>query len=207
MESDFDIILIAAGLSTRLCGKQKVLHKFCGHTLLFYSLSNALRTSNVILVIGHMGEDVKKEALRIRESGKFKNNLKIAYNDDYVKGQYSSIITGIKHLAFNRPFAVSLSDMPFVKQSDYINIYNELEDNSIIRPFVNENPTHPVFFNSTMKEFLLKNDNFNNMREVIDSFQNDLKIKNLNYKENPKMCIDFDKEEDFKLYENAVDWT
>lgn len=187
-------------------GVQKVLHTIGEHTLLYYSLTSALRSGDVVLVTGHNASDVEKEARCIKDSADFKNNLTIVYNRDYEKGQYSSTICGIEALSMEYPFALSLGDMPFIRQSDYTNLYAELKDFDVLRPFVDESPAHPVFFKSDMREFFMTHRCEKSVRTVLENYKNVLKIRNLVYTENKKIAVDFDYETDFSRW-SAVDWT
>lgn len=207
MQSDkFDIVLIAAGLSSRMGGVQKVLHTIGGHTLLYYSLTSALLSGDAVLVTGHNSKEVEKEAHRIRDSRDFKNNLTIVYNRDYEKGQYSSTICGIEALNGKQNFALSLGDMPFIRQSDYTNLNAELKNFDALRPFIDESPAHPVFFKSDMREFFMNHKDEKSVRNLLENYKNVLKIKNLEYTENKKIAVDFDYETDFSRW-SAVDWT
>lgn len=208
----FDIILIAAGLSTRLNGHQKALHNFAGETLLFYSLSSALKTSDVALVVGHEKDKVIKEALRVKEqldainsSNQYslKHNLNIVYNENYKEGQYSSVVCGVKAISGTRPFALSLCDLPFVRSEDYTALFSALGSYDVLRPFIRERgtdvlkPSHPVFFKGTMKEFFLNHENFKSVRSLLEECKGELSINNFEYNANKKMNIDFDYESDF----------
>lgn len=207
MQSDkIDIVLIAAGLSSRMGGVQKVLHPFCGHTLLYFSLTSALSVGDVVLVTGHNAREVEKEARAIQEMCNSENHLTIVYNSDYEKGQYSSTLSGISKLSGEKAFALSLGDMPFIKMSDYENLHKELEDFDVLRPFVNAHPAHPVFFKGAMKDFFFLHKDEKSVRAMLENCKNVLKIKNFEYTENKKIAVDFDYETDFKRW-SAVDWT
>ncbi len=66
METDLDILILAAGLGTRMrSGLAKVLHKLDGRPLINHvcRTASALGPRNIYVVVGHQGDDVKDAVL------------------------------------------------------------------------------------------------------------------------------------------------
>lgn len=187
------IILLAAGLSRRLLGEQKLLKVYKGKPLFLYSLSSALKCGDVILVTGHEGERITKLANEyVHENPNLPHTLKCVKNENYEKGQYTSTIVGVMNVEDGCDFAISVSDTPFIQASDYQNLYSLLEDYDIVRPFVNGTPCHPVFFKNHVKKLFLDNTNYSSVRELINDNEKNLKILNYDYKQNSRLSSDFD---------------
>lgn len=192
------IILLAAGLSRRLEGEQKLLKFYNGKPLFLYSLSSALKTADVILVTGHESQKIISVANEFVSCiPDLKHSLKCVKNTNYSKGQYTSVICGIQNTEDECDFALSVSDAPFVTSSDYEKLYTFLPLYDVVRPFVNGIPCHPVFFKSHLKKLFLNNVDYNSVRSLINDNKDKLKILNKNYTDNDKMCIDFDYAECF----------
>ncbi len=63
MDSKLGIVILAAGLGTRMkSDKAKVLHEVCGLTMIEHvaQTANTLAGSNVVVVVGHQAEQVKR---------------------------------------------------------------------------------------------------------------------------------------------------
>lgn len=195
------VVLLSAGMSKRMEGENKLLKLYKGHSLLFYSLSNALNFSDVIIVTGYQADLVKKEAKNIFHQSPSTSNLTVIYNPLYETGQLSSIISALQYLDTNnidRDFAVIPSDLPFVTSTDYKNIYSQIKDYDIARPYCKKTPCHPVFFKAKCKNFILKEyKNYNSLSQLIKENKHNFKINNFEYSQNNKLPIDFDYRKDF----------
>lgn len=197
IRDNFNIILLAAGLSSRLGGEQKITKAYRGETLLFYSLTASLNAFDTILVVGHQKESVIRDANRMLQTNKFKHNLNIVYNEHYKDGQYTSIQSGVKNLKDGVNFAIMTGDVPFVLSSDFITLSKELKDYDILRPFVNNTPCHPVFLNYRMRDYILSHNDVKSVRELIEKYKAELKVKNYPYSGNDNLTKDFDYKECF----------
>lgn len=195
------VVLLSAGMSKRMEGENKLLKLYKGHSLLFYSLSNALNFSDVIIVTGYQADLIKQEANNIYHQSLSKNNLTFIFNPLYETGQFSSALCAINYLSINnndRDFAIIPSDLPFVTSTDYKNIYRELENFDIARPYCEKTPCHPVFFKSKCKNYILKEyKNYNSLSQLIKENKHSFKINNFEYSQNNKLPIDFDYRKDF----------
>ena len=104
------VVLLAAGLSKRMGGINKLLTPVNGKPLILYSVENALSySSSVYVVTGHEREKVEN----ILSS----YPVNIIYNQAYHEGQETSLTTALN--AVDGPLIVMPSDMPFITKTDF----------------------------------------------------------------------------------------
>ena len=194
-------ILLAAGLSLRMNGENKLTKEIKGIPLINYTIKNILGSSvnEIIIVLGH-----EKEVLEnLIENNK---KIKLIYNINYRNGIASSIKTGLKNISKNaEAFFISLGDMPNVNQ----NIYNKLikarynynkklnrkHKKDIIIPHYEDVKGNPILFSALMKNQIMSIQGDDGAKIIIDSNKN----KILNVKINNKSIIeDFDTHENFE---------
>ena len=111
-------ILLAAGQSKRMKGKNKLMEKIKGVPLIKHSVKNILDSTvdELIVVLGYENELIKK---LIGENLK----TKFIFNKDFESGMASSIKLGLDHLSDKaEAFFICLGDMPMVNKE----IYNQL---------------------------------------------------------------------------------
>ncbi len=105
-------IVLAAGESTRM-GRPKQLLPAGGGTLLERILDEALRSDldEVILVLGHLFEDIRAVLGQVLEHPK----LKVVENRQYKQGISSSIIAGLSEVEESHDHVmILLADMPHI---------------------------------------------------------------------------------------------
>ena len=105
-------IVLAAGESTRM-GRPKQLLPAGGGTLLERILDEALRSDldEVILVLGHLFEDIRTVLGQVLEHPK----LKVIQNRQYKQGISSSIIAGLSEVEESHDHVmILLADMPHI---------------------------------------------------------------------------------------------
>jgi len=71
MGSNLGVVILAAGLGTRMkSDKAKVLHEICGRPMIEYVMRTAIEVAgrNVVVVIGHQAENVKKAVNMVGEA-------------------------------------------------------------------------------------------------------------------------------------------
>tara|TARA_Y100000590_G_C15251554_1_gene837716 strand:+ start:94 stop:666 length:573 start_codon:yes stop_codon:yes gene_type:complete len=144
-------ILLAAGQSKRMNGKNKLTEKIQNIPLIEHSVKNILSSSveELIVVLGYQKEIIEKIIDK-------HTKLKIVLNKDFENGMSSSIKVGLNHLSKNTKFFfICLGDMPMVNY----NIYNELiksrNEKDIIVPTYKNVQGNPVLFNKSMKEKIM----------------------------------------------------
>ncbi|RWB67505.1 MAG: 4-diphosphocytidyl-2C-methyl-D-erythritol kinase [Mesorhizobium sp.] len=108
-----DIVLLAAGRSSRMGGPNKLLALFDGEPLVRRTASRALgsKAASTIVVTGHQRERVRSALADL--------NVKLADNPDFADGLASSLKAGIAKVAPDSAGAmIVLGDMPGVSSKD-----------------------------------------------------------------------------------------
>lgn len=173
-QNKISIILVAAGLSSRMGAKNKLLLPIQGKALFLHITDEALGTkaSEVILVTGYESEKI------LTVLGKRK--VVIAYNNNYEKGLTSSIQCGIKAAQKDTEgYLICLSDMPYIKTHHINQIFEEFKASNhpqILQPKINQKPSHPILFSSHFRTALLNHSEPNGCKGIIKANQSKLKF-------------------------------
>ncbi|GAB4151255.1 MAG: molybdopterin-binding/glycosyltransferase family 2 protein [Sphingomonadales bacterium] len=103
-------VVLAAGLSRRMAGANKLLTKLNGKPLILHSVEAALasRAEAVLVVLGHQGEAVRAALAPVAD------RLRFVDAADYAQGLSQSLRAGIKAAAAFDAAVICLGDMPFV---------------------------------------------------------------------------------------------
>ena len=149
-------IVLAAGMSRRMEGENKLLLPFNDKTMLETTLDQILASGagEVVVVLGHEGERVQ-EVLKNRP-------IKTVFNLDFASGMTSSIQAGIRaESPETQGFMICLSDMPLIDSA----IYRQLADvffekiktaqQVIVQPVFENTPGNPVIFSAVFKNEIL----------------------------------------------------
>lgn len=103
-------IVLAAGLSRRMAGVNKLLTMINGKPLILHSVEAALasRAQVVLVVLGHQADAVRAALAPVAE------RLRFVDAADYAQGLSQSLRAGIKAAAAYDAAVICLGDMPFV---------------------------------------------------------------------------------------------
>ncbi len=159
------IIIVAAGLSTRMGKDNKLLLPFLGKALYLHFLDAALksRAGECILVTGHESDSIVA-ALGNRK-------VRVVHHPNYEHGLTSSIQAGVRSLHPDcKAFMIGLSDMPFVTThhiNTLIAAYEQGPKPSITMPLVNQKRSHPLLFDISFKGEILSHGQPNGCKEVV----------------------------------------
>ena len=194
-------IILAAGLSSRMNGENKLTKKINGIPLISHTIKNILGSAvdEIVIVVGYE-EDILKSLIEKNKK------IKIIYNKNYNSGIASSIKIGLKNISTKtEAFFISLGDMPNVNQ----NIYNKLikvrdkynkklkikYKKEIIIPTYQGKNGNPILFSKHMKKKIMKIEGDAGAKSLVELNMN--KILKVPFK-NDAIILDFDKPEDFK---------
>ena len=194
-------IILAAGLSSRMNGENKLTKKINGIPLISHTIKNILGSAvdEIVIVVGYE-EDILKSLIEKNKK------IKIIYNKNYNSGIASSIKIGLKNISTKtEAFFISLGDMPNVNQ----NIYNKLikvrdkynkklkikYKKEIIIPTYEGKNGNPILFSKHMKKKIMKIEGDVGAKSLVELNMN--KILKVPFK-NDAIILDFDKPEDFK---------
>ncbi len=168
-----DIVMLAAGSSSRMGETNKLLLEYKGLPMVAYSCLEALRflahhadqndeTCRLIVVTGYRRQSTEKaleSCKSFMEGTGSRLEMLIVNNPDYRNGQFSSTKIGVAQ-ANDRPFFISLADMPLITAAHYEKLVPLLENHDAVRPFSLKDkdrvPGHPVLHASKLREMILK---------------------------------------------------
>ena len=144
-------ILLAAGLSKRMDGENKLTKKIKGIPLIKHSVKNILVSSidELIVVLGYQKEVIKKIIDKHEK-------VKFVFNANFENGMASSIKTGLNHLSEKtEAFFICLGDMPMVNHDIYNQMIKLKNNKEIIVPTYKGQQGNPVLFSNSMKEKII----------------------------------------------------
>lgn len=140
-------VVLAAGLSTRMNGANKLLEKIDGTPIIVHTLRNILssKVKSVTVVVGNESNSIRKALLEAGLTG-----LHIVTCPNYASGLSQSLISGIDALPPQIEGAlVCLADMPFMPPADIdrlISAFNPAENNLIVIPIHNRQRGNPILW-------------------------------------------------------------
>ena len=144
-------ILLAAGLSKRMNGENKLTKKIEDKPLIMHSVKNILASSidELIVVLGYQKEIIEK---LIDKNEK----IKFVFNKDFESGMASSIKAGLNNLPVKtEAFFICLGDMPLVNQEVYNQLIRSRNNKEIIVPIYKGQQGNPVLFSKSIKEKIM----------------------------------------------------
>lgn len=134
-------------------------------TILQKTVSTAVEScQNVIVVVGHHGEQAKKLLEQF-------STVKIISNPNYRNGQFSSAKIGIQSVCSSE-FFITLGDLPFVDSSLYYEIYRfyQKTETSVVFPCHESKQGHPVLIHSSLIPQILKQPDTASMKKTLLQF-------------------------------------
>jgi len=166
-------ILLAAGLSKRMKGENKLTKKIQGIPLIKHSVKNILDSSinELIIVLGYQKEIIEK---LIDQHEK----IKFVFNKDFESGMSSSIKIGLNHLSNNtEAFFICLGDMPMVSANIYDFLIKSRSQKDILVPTYKGRQGNPILFSKSMKEKIMSINGDVGAKKILELYNN--KILNL----------------------------
>ena len=188
----FGVILLAAGLSSRMQGENKLLKAWRGKPLLSHSLKliKQLNTEQTILVSGHITETLKQHFDL--------ENITLIHNPKPETGMANSIALGVNalHPDLDGVF-ICLGDMPLIQTEDFQQLssaFNLSTKKEICIPCYNKKPGHPVLFSKHFFPMLVNLKGDKGAREIINKHpENTVSV----ISKNPGILFDLDTRQDF----------
>ncbi len=180
-------LVLAAGCSKRMAGKNKLLATMNGTPLIKLVVQAALasRVDSVTVVTGFEAQKIK-EALQ-------GNKVRFVHNHDYASGMASSLRTGLRSLATNSDGAlIMLADMPFVGSEQIDLLIEEFvrsADNAIVVPVFNNQLGNPRLWAHKYFEAMCGCDGDVGARHLIEKFSTMVKKVEMN---DAKVLTDID---------------
>jgi molybdenum cofactor cytidylyltransferase len=187
---DLAVVILAAGISSRLGYITKQLLVYKNETLLKIAVKKALEISkDVFVVLGHEKEKCKKELEDF--------DVNIIYNPNYKKGMGSTLSLGIEHTKEFDHTMVMLCDQPFIPISHFQALKENIQNENIIASLYekNKNSKVPAIFPKKYYDELLKLNEDIGAKEILQ------KESCINIQLEKDFCIDIDTLEDMKFLE------
>lgn len=168
-------ILLAAGLSARMEGKNKMLLPFDGRTVIEKVVENIVASGSgeVIVVTG-------RDALTVHDLLQY-SPVKIIYNNDFADGMTTSIQQGI-HTANGNGYMICLGDMPFITPQEYRKLNESFEEQRrtneacICIPGYKNQKGNPVIFSSFYKKQILEHTNMQGCKEIVQANKQNIHV-------------------------------
>jgi molybdenum cofactor cytidylyltransferase len=159
------VIVLAAGLSSRMGAQNKLRLPFGENTILQTTLFNIIEANlgEILVIVGHERELIENDL------EPFKDEIKIVFNEHFENGMTTSIQAGVKNSDENMEhpdkggtegYMICLSDMPLLQPIDYqriSNFYLEKKDTHypIVQPVFEQQKGNPVIFHPSYKKDIL----------------------------------------------------
>jgi molybdenum cofactor cytidylyltransferase len=179
MDSTLNIsaLIMAAGLSSRMQGNNKLLLDWKGKPILHHTIKNIVSAGfrEVLLVVGNHEKEIRKIA------DVFKEEINILFNPYFESGLTSSIQCGIQAASDQtKGFMICLGDMFLINQIEFkqlaqFHITQELNDQVITLPKVGQKIGNPVIFAECYREQILKNSDTQGCKFIVQA--NAAKVK------------------------------
>ncbi len=187
-------VILAAGSASRM-GETKQLLLFKGRPMIEHVINNA-RQSNLYEIIVVLGHDTDK----IQQVIDFSGTKKVT-NNEYLQGQSTSIIQGVKTISPICDAAMFLlADQPFITSNIINNIINAFEasQKSIIIPYYKKNRGNPVIFERALFPDLNLLSGDTGPRVLFNKFKNSIFKVPLYDKNDKAILIDIDTKDDYQ---------
>lgn len=137
-------LVLAAGESKRMGGRNKLLLPLAGQTMIECVVESigASLVDEVVVVLGHEAEIVQRVLSR--------KKLRFVFNPNYRQGMASSIHAGLAQLSPEaQAVLIALADQPLIAAAEIdfiINAFSRATDKTIGVPTFNGQRGHPVLF-------------------------------------------------------------
>ena len=163
---NFETVLVAAGLSTRMGETNKLLIEVDGQALIRRTASVYCALGmQVTIVLGHQGDAIKKALAGLP--------VRTVYNADYKTGQQSSVRAGFDASDFSKTgILIALADQPLLTPADIAGLCDAFlsgPPTRIMVPYVNQTRGNPVLFPSALAKLAHAEEGEPHYRRFIDA--------------------------------------
>ena len=180
-------ILLAAGQSKRMQGKNKLLKKYKKKYLINHILKSLIKSkvNRIIIVLSHENKKIKKIALKNKK-------ITFAVNSQYLKGISTSIKCGLKRISKkNIGFLIVHADMPLISKTILNTLCSALKikNKEIFVPIYKKKVGNPLAFKYSMIKSLKKIKGDRGAKKLIRSNKSKVQLVKIKSK---SILIDFD---------------
>ena len=193
LDSNITLVLLAAGMSQRLRGVNKLLISLNGKPLIRQVAETYLKSlaKNLLVVTGYEVNQVRNALDGLP--------VKFVHNAEYKAGLSSSIYAGIKEASFNTAGAlIALGDMPHISENTIntvIEIFEKSNRKFVCRPVFRGTQGHPVLWPKVYFSELLSLTGDQGAQSLLDHFPTRLKLIEV---DDSGILQDFDRPQDIR---------
>jgi molybdenum cofactor cytidylyltransferase len=195
MQNDLNAIILAAGKSGRL-GEPKAFLQFEGKTFIINILEKLLSYCNKMVVVfgyqsARMIEMLSSEKI-FRDK---RDRIIIEVNQNYERGMFSSIQSGLKQVHNSNYILIHQVDQPGLPQKFYEEFVFQIDSNfDWLQPSYSGRVGHPIIINKKVVDLILAETIESNLRFLKNRYQLTQKIWECSY---PEIHQDIDTIEDY----------
>ncbi len=190
-------ILLAAGLSSRMNGPNKLLLPFHGGAVI-QSVYRGLSKSKINQITVVTGRD----ADQVMSSLSLRLNDQFAHNDNFELGMTSSIQSGLSRSQPCDAIMICLGDMPWLNTADYDflieSFLSEGGTQRILVPWYDQKRANPVIFGKNYFDDMSNHKDTNGCAQIVRDNQEN--VLNLNV-DNDRFIKDIDSLGDIELFD------
>lgn len=169
-------IVLAAGLSSRMEGQQKLFLPYRKRTILEQVVAELLASlvEEIIIVSSPLTHhQIKGMPTACLPAGR---GITLVSNPDHKQGMTTTIQCGVKSAASDSDgFMICLGDMPRITSSEYDQLVNSFtsshaeDSKSILLPFHKGQKGNPVIFSSTYRQAILVHQDMDGCRGIVQA--------------------------------------
>lgn len=169
-------IVLAAGLSSRMEGQQKLFLPYRKRTILEHMVTELLASlvEEIIVVSSPLTHDqIERMSLACLPAGK---GITLVSNPDHKQGMTTTIQCGVKSTASDSDgLMICLGDMPRISTAEYDQLIKSFDSShaedskSILLPFHKGQKGNPVIFSSTYLQAILAHQDMEGCRGIVQS--------------------------------------
>lgn len=191
------ILILAAGTSSRMRGRDKLLEDVDGRPLLARVADQALATGQPVFAVLPGPDHARYDAL--------KDHQVICFDvPDSKEGMGGTMRGGVKRLPPCDAFMIALADLPEIEGVDYKAILDSRKtdpDNLIWRGATEDGkPGHPILFDATLRPEFAKLSGDSGGEPIVKPLRDKTKLVPL---EGKRARLDLDTPEDWQAWRNA----
>jgi len=153
-------IVLAGGYASRM-SQNKMMLPFAGKPLIAATIMRMRSSVNrIIIVTGHYHVPIASYFSEM-------SDITIVFNPDYERGMFTSVQRGVQETKSD--FFVTPGDYPLISENTYQSLI--LATGKIRVPVYRGQRGHPIFFDHTMKGWLLACDPSDNLKAFRDRYE------------------------------------
>ena len=178
-------LLIAAGLSSRM-GKPKalLLQDDLPFAIVILKKMN-LVCDKIVVVLGHSVEKIKIELqVFINNSDELKSSVKFVTNEQFDKGMFTSLKSGLNEVKNSEWILYHFVDQPGLPEKFYREFKDQIDDEyDWIQPTYKNEKGHPLLLHNSIFNSILEQPDDSSLKEISKSNKVKIKLWDCKHKE------------------------